>query len=47
MTVRQDEAIAGPDHTRTNAPAATAHLYDAPLRIFYHPRARQDDGGVS
>ena len=45
--VRQDEAFAGPDHTRPYTPALTADLYDAPLRILYHPRAGQGGGGVS
>ena len=41
MVVRQDEAVAGPVHTCTDAPALTAYLYDAPLRILYHRDASQ------
>ena len=47
MMVRQDEAVAGPDHTRPDTPAAAAHLYDAPLRVLDHPHAGQGGGGVS
>ena len=42
MMVRQDEAVAWPDHTSADTPAATSYLYDAPLYVLYHP----DGGGV-
>jgi len=45
--VRQDEAVAGPDHTGPDTLAATAHLYDSPLYVLYHPNAGQGGGGVS
>jgi hypothetical protein len=46
MMVRQDEAVARPDHTRADTLAATAYLYDAPLYALYHPHGSQGGGGV-
>ncbi len=47
MVVGQNEAVAGPDHTCPYTTTLTAYLYDAPLRILYHPRTGQGGGGVS
>src|SRR5215212_5488495 len=47
VMVRQDQTVSWPDHPRTDAPATATHLYDALLRLLYHPRACQHSGGVS
>ena len=41
MVIRQNEAVAGPDYASPYTPTLTTYLYDAPLRILYHPRAGQ------